>query len=766
MQKYQNSLTNSSGQSIVGARVLVTTLAGATAVIYSDNGVTRRANPIVVDGAQGEFSFYAANGRYTLTTTGANIAPDITSDIILYDPSDGLPDYSAPTGAGLVGTPSGDTLQVLLNALSLADYTALRAYAGNQKSAYVTGYLVSAAPSGIAGLFTRDDSDTTSADNGGTIIVAVNGKRWKRAYSGAVSVQWFGAKGDGVTDDTAAIQAAFNAGTNISIPPVTYLINPVDPAYPASSYGGGVKPQNGSTIRFMGGAKFIIAANAANAYVLMNLRATENVTIYDGEVVGDVGTHTGTTGEWGMGYYVASATNPRLFNCKASKCWGDGFYVGAATGYNTAPVTGGLLSNCVADDNRRQGLSIVSWSKGLVLGGEFKNTGLTAFAQPAYGIDIEPDNSGYDVIDVTLIGIRTANNHFGGLQLVPGFMSADTYTRPKFNVRVIGIESFQDDIGIRFAYPDLANVGVNVANKIYGSIQIDSPKIIQSAKQAIDFARWVPTAPDVVINDPGIIDPNESGSTATQEDQCGIVFFVDSANLAYQTSTGAVTINNPNIVDTRSVPKMLVPIWTNSGTGQSVDGLVVRNAKGSGWSSTANGLTRIVNTQRGEVVYDTPPRKDFSASDAFANGAWAGYAIAASVDSVLTLPTANTSIGLEYFFVNNYGKTIQVRPNAADTITNYGMFAGNDAVLRAVGDRLRVKSIGSNTWEVVAAQGGVTPLGFSSPGRLLWAAAAPTTGTWKRGDRVLNVTPAVGSPKSWVCTVAGTPGTWVSEGNL
>jgi len=34
------------------------------------------------------------------------------------------------------------------------------------------------------------------------------------------------------------------------------------------------------------------------------------------------------------------------------------------------------------------------------------------------------------------------------------------------------------------------------------------------------------------------------------------------------------------------------------------------------------------------------------------------------------------------------------------------------------------------------------------------------------GDRVINKNPVVGQPKSWVCTVAGTPGTWVSEGNL
>lgn len=44
--------------------------------------------------------------------------------------------------------------------------------------------------------------------------------------------------------------------------------------------------------------------------------------------------------------------------------------------------------------------------------------------------------------------------------------------------------------------------------------------------------------------------------------------------------------------------------------------------------------------------------------------------------------------------------------------------------------------------------------------------AAPTSGTWVRGDYVRNSNPAVGSPKGWICTVGGTPGTWVSEGNL
>jgi hypothetical protein len=52
------------------------------------------------------------------------------------------------------------------------------------------------------------------------------------------------------------------------------------------------------------------------------------------------------------------------------------------------------------------------------------------------------------------------------------------------------------------------------------------------------------------------------------------------------------------------------------------------------------------------------------------------------------------------------------------------------------------------------------------PTRTWLGTAAPTGGTWAMGDRVFNQTPVVGQPKSWVCTVGGTPGTWVSEGNL
>lgn len=55
----------------------------------------------------------------------------------------------------------------------------------------------------------------------------------------------------------------------------------------------------------------------------------------------------------------------------------------------------------------------------------------------------------------------------------------------------------------------------------------------------------------------------------------------------------------------------------------------------------------------------------------------------------------------------------------------------------------------------------------STGGTVTWRNnTAPVIGQWVVGDTVEQSVPVVGSPKRWRCTVAGSPGTWVSEGNL
>lgn len=65
---------------------------------------------------------------------------------------------------------------------------------------------------GGGGVFKYDSTDTTSLSNGGTIVVAADGGRWKRAAIGEVNVTHFGAVVGGVVDCYPAVNAMINAG--------------------------------------------------------------------------------------------------------------------------------------------------------------------------------------------------------------------------------------------------------------------------------------------------------------------------------------------------------------------------------------------------------------------------------------------------------------------------------------------------------------------------------------------------------------------------
>jgi len=66
----------------------------------------------------------------------------------------------------------------------------------------------------------------TYVDNGGTIILPTGGdgsSAWLRDFDGVYDVTFFGAKGDGVTDDAPAIQATFNAIVASGAPATAYI---------------------------------------------------------------------------------------------------------------------------------------------------------------------------------------------------------------------------------------------------------------------------------------------------------------------------------------------------------------------------------------------------------------------------------------------------------------------------------------------------------------------------------------------------------------
>lgn len=93
---------------------------------------------------------------------------------------------------------------------------------------------------GKEGAWYYDASDTTSADNTGTVLVTADGKRIKRVVGMYVYPEWFGAIGDGVEDDSAAIQAAKDTELGVYLQlGKSYLAPGVTPFGNGYSYGEG-----------------------------------------------------------------------------------------------------------------------------------------------------------------------------------------------------------------------------------------------------------------------------------------------------------------------------------------------------------------------------------------------------------------------------------------------------------------------------------------------------------------------------------------------
>lgn len=187
-------------------------------------GTILNPQPIPLD-ANGECIIWGA-GLYrqqVFDVNGNLIWDQVTSSAAS---SADLGSTTIPYGASLVGF-DGTTLdqQFLSRVNRVVDsVAALRAISKlTYTRVYCTGYY--APHDGGGGAYQYDSSDTTTADNGCTVIVASDGGRWKLQHFGRLSVMQAGAKGDGTTDDTSAIQNAVATGLRVFFPkPASFYV--------------------------------------------------------------------------------------------------------------------------------------------------------------------------------------------------------------------------------------------------------------------------------------------------------------------------------------------------------------------------------------------------------------------------------------------------------------------------------------------------------------------------------------------------------------
>lgn len=231
----------------------------------------------------------------------------------------------------------------------------------------------------------------------------------------SVNVKQFGAKGDGVTDDTTQIQNAIDKCNILNFDDSTYLTT-------------GLNLKSNSIIIF-NDTSLKMKPNNLSTYGVLKINNIENINIYGFvKLIGDYLEHTGETGEFGHALSIIGSSNVNIENVQCSYGWGDGCYIGPTDDLLNNPINI-IINNLVCHHNRRIGLSITSGSKIIINNLITYNNGGTS---PNGGFDIEPYNAN-NIIDVTINNIYCYSNGKTGTGY-QGFIS-NAYT-DKYNVKI------------------------------------------------------------------------------------------------------------------------------------------------------------------------------------------------------------------------------------------------------------------------------------------------------------------------------------------
>lgn len=160
-----------------------------------------------------------------------------------------------------------------------------------------------------------------------------------------------------------------------------------------------LQPQSNSHITINGTIQLI--PNDRTHYNIIGIVDKDNILLDGtGEIIGDVETHTGTTGEWGHGVLISGSRNINVKDLRISYCWGDGLSVSYAEKILTdeglvnspySPPEIINITNIKSSYNRRLGISIIN-GDGIILENSItEGNGTINGTSPKAGLDIEPN---------------------------------------------------------------------------------------------------------------------------------------------------------------------------------------------------------------------------------------------------------------------------------------------------------------------------------------------------------------------------------------
>jgi hypothetical protein len=221
----------------------------------------------------------------------------------------------------------------------------------------------------------HDDGTNTAVTLGSSVTVASGpttapARNVRPIGAGWLNVKAFGAKGDGITDDTAALQAAITAGgaahTTVYVPPGTYMVS--DPIV--------IPAGEGLTVAGAGWGSSIKLLAASDCFVFKMTAVDTRVTFRDLEIDGNC-LEQGTTGTSG-GIDGSGSVASLYFNIHFIACRDDALYLagmtGGAFGHNNR-VIGCLFDQSMTSTGPGRGIHMDSNDENQVIGCDFEYLG-------------------------------------------------------------------------------------------------------------------------------------------------------------------------------------------------------------------------------------------------------------------------------------------------------------------------------------------------------------------------------------------------------
>lgn len=360
-------LFDNNGVPLSGGKIYVYAAGTTTpATVYTDSlGNVPHTNPIITNASgriaseiwfpvSGSFKFVLKDANDVLIATYDNIPsipqPAVTNAAASISYNTG---YTVTAGAFTVGA----TYQI--TTLGSTDFISIGA------SANVVGIVFTA--SGIG-------SGTGTAN----YVRSVQSKLRE-----SISVKDFGAVGDGITDDTVALQAAINAlnvnANKLVFPLGTYVISDRILAQTKTDFEidgqmAVIIAQNGMAVV---SGKELLSFRNCNDFSIKNLIVDGNRS---NRVPAEVPAHS---------IEFRSCHRFLAENVWSNNAVVDGYVFNTSTNTNSATFcTDFTMINCYADNCYRQGMSIINAYNFKIIGGAFTNTNGTG---PAAGVDVESD---------------------------------------------------------------------------------------------------------------------------------------------------------------------------------------------------------------------------------------------------------------------------------------------------------------------------------------------------------------------------------------